>query len=1369
MVVDFSSVDVTKRPTLILRNLDDTAIGVLNNAFDVEVEFCYNEVSELSFKYPAYTNGVELPEYDKLTGMRIVDMQGYGQFLLRNPDEEDNGVSRIKDCKAYSLEYELTNKTIYVESGTFNFWNPTTPDSTILGIICDEAISWSVGEVSSDLIGKYRTFEVVDQNIYDWIKNDLQDTYACIFDFDTYNRTINVRSVNDTVQVNPIYLDTSNLIKEIEIEEDTDDLVNCLEVYGADDINIRDVNPMGTNKIYNLDAYMTEEYFTADMIAKWEEWKTAFDNYQTTYYNFSIARYMKLTEQTVAETEYSELSGEKTALYSAYYVTYEAYEQGLTGITEDDVEEAYAALLAKIEEMEEKQAEIDTITEEYDALTESMKEIIAACSFDNFFTDEEQQVIDRYLVCGTLTDTTFVATTTNAYSDAETVMDVAASFYITDLTSITKAVYTDDITFYIVHGGTISVDDTVVCTAEIVNGTVQINSDDTFICTLYLNAGSSDEEEFDSGNIAMTGTLSSYSIGDDSITLVTSTASFYLTQDVSVYQQLSIEQELYEYAVEFLERQSEPTYYFSVKPVNFLALEDFVKFAQSFELGEKVYINTSMGVLSPIAIGASINFDDLSDFSLEFGNAYTLNDSSFKLEDILDQSVSMGRTLDYNQYNYSNFVSSGASTAVSTFMSSALEAMKNTILAGTNNSIVIDGSGIHCYSVNSTTGAYDDEQMWINNNSLMFTEDSWASATMGIGKFSDTNLGTIYGIVAPAIVGTLLAGSNLVIESEKQDGSVAVFKMDADGVTLHNALFNLYQADSETNKGFISLSADYGILGGSDYETMFSYDSNGLEEGVITNDGEVITTLSELYDGDYPADVNFWLDTNGDVYLKGTIEATSGVFSGSIEIGGNTGFRVDSNGNTSIGGTASNAALYIASNGYLRVGGNTASPNFSIYPNGSLFVNGNASEATLSLYSNGDLVTNGDITAYGDITATGSLTATSADISGRINALSLYINGSNILTNTTSSSSSGTTVYYATSSSQISSDYLSLYGLTVYNTSTNGTTFAVSSTGAVTINGKVTMRSGSTINWSNVSESNIESSDVYTNVYTVASNANDTASAVESALSELVNGNYTGGSYLSGTYIYSPTLIASSIGILTSTSASIGAVLTMNTSSTNAFQIQSYKSLRLLSYSSNSYNTYIAGGNGAGYIQVLGNTKTTSVYAANAVVVSSGTFTVSSEGTAWFAGDLSVDGDKNRLIKTNTYSTRALYSLETPTPSFEDLGESVTDDDGICYIVIDDIFAETVDYKSSYQVFVQKYGDGDIYVSERQPTYFVVRGTANLPFGWRVIYPQIGGTYKRLEDKEVSSVSDVEEVDYEDEAATEVDSVYTSYTEYDGG
>lgn len=64
-------------------------------------------------------------------------------------------------------------------------------------------------------------------------------------------------------------------------------------------------------------------------------------------------------------------------------------------------------------------------------------------------------------------------------------------------------------------------------------------------------------------------------------------------------------------------------------------------------------------------------------------------------------------------------------------------------------------------------------------------------------------------------------------------------------------------------------------------------------------------------------------------------------------------------------------------------------------------------------------------------------------------------------------------------------EYLDLYGLTVTNKSTGEITFAVSSTGSITINGQVTMGAGSVINWASVSNTNL----AYNPAYTLANNA----------------------------------------------------------------------------------------------------------------------------------------------------------------------------------------------------------------------------------------------------------------------------------------
>ena len=184
-----------------------------------------------------------------------------------------------------------------------------------------------------------------------------------------------------------------------------------------------------------------------------------------------------------------------------------------------------------------------------------------------------------------------------------------------------------------------------------------------------------------------------------------------------------------------------------------------------------------MGVIEPIVTGVSVEFDDLSKLELEFASDFQIKNGKFSFLDNLDESVSISKTLDFNQFNYSNFVNSGANTNIKKFMDSALDTMKNMILSGTHNEITIDQAGLRCRKYDEASGGYSPKQIWMAHNALMFTNDGWNSATIGIGEFVDKNLGSLYGIVTPALVGTILAGNNLIIESEKTDGGVAVFKM----------------------------------------------------------------------------------------------------------------------------------------------------------------------------------------------------------------------------------------------------------------------------------------------------------------------------------------------------------------------------------------------------------------------------------------------------------------------------------------------------------------------------------------------------------------------------------------------------------------
>lgn len=115
-------------------------------------------------------------------------------------------------------------------------------------------------------------------------------------------------------------------------------------------------------------------------------------------------------------------------------------------------------------------------------------------------------------------------------------------------------------------------------------------------------------------------------------------------------------------------------------------------------------------------------------------------------------------------------------------------------------------------------------------------------------------------------------------------------------------------------------------------------------------------------------------------------------------------------------------------------------------------------------------------------------------------------------------------------------------------------------------------------------------------------------------------------------------------------------------------------------------------------------------------------------------GDFEVYGNKNRIVKTASKGNRALYAYETASPYFGDIGESTIGENGTVRIEIEPIFGETIDH-DGYCVFLQKEGPGDLWVDQKDPDAFTVKGTPGLKFSWELKAKQIDHKNRRLEEK----------------------------------
>ncbi len=426
---------------------------------------------------------------------------------------------------------------------------------------------------------------------------------------------------------------------------------------------------------------------------------------------------------------------------------------------------------------------------------------------------------------------------------------------------------------YVLSGGNFAFSGSHNITGDIIRGTLEVGSDNQYVLSLYAGSITVNTTKASSGTITLVGSLSSFSsdIRDVTIDEVTTregskisfvcgTGSMYLTANVSDYQKYSVQLELYDYALDVLADLATPTYEFSVDSANFVFAQEFAPFRNRLELGKGVYLNVGgKQTITPYIIEFELDFEKHSNFSVVFSNRFKRKDYVNTLKDMVETSYSTSRSFDANKYLYNQAANQAAS--VSKFMKSSLDAAVNTIIAAKNQSVVINGSGIH-------VGGDSKYQLRIVDSMIAMTDDNWATAKLAIGLFASDEVGTYFGVNAEVIGGKLIVGNNLVIENETDDG-VMQFKVDSSGAWLNNSTFVL----QKDNGGKILIDPMYGIAAGTG--DLYSVDGTTVYPSFISL-GRSRDNI--LFDDDgMPQNANFYLDIDdGSVYIRGKVSATSG-------------------------------------------------------------------------------------------------------------------------------------------------------------------------------------------------------------------------------------------------------------------------------------------------------------------------------------------------------------------------------------------------------------------------------------------------------------------------------------------------------------
>ena len=679
---------------------------------------------------------------------------------------------------------------------------------------------------------------------------------------------------------------------DLDITELTDELVTAMTPSGADDLDIRQVNPTGTNWIYDISYFIENGDIPSALAEKWTEWQKSVLNRQE-YYKGLVGLRASATARLLSEqaklvdrkAELDDLTNQQSVTIQA--LALETTEDGKAS-QQKKLDEINANMEKKKKEVADQEAVVADIKTTLDASNPDsypaqIKAVNDELKLTAFFTADEYALLRHYFIEQPLSDDTFVASDVDTAVTGEGSKVTNGAIAISDSTiaqvdfgEIKKKMYT-------IAGGTAVVTAANKMSVSIIRGTLEHKAGDEFVFSLYCGEMKIGEKTAPSGLITLTGTLSNlkndiHEVNDKEVITYEGTslsfditaADLYMTTNVSDYQKYSVEMELYDHAVKTLADVASPTYEFSVETGNFIWAQEFEPFRKGLELGKGVYLRLHNDeVITPVLIGFDLDFEDQEKLSLTFSNRFKRHDNVANLKEMIENSYSSSRSFDAAKYTYNQ--TANQASKVSEFMNSSLDAAVNSIIGAKNQSVRIDGAGLH---IGEPDSPY---QIRIINGMIAMSDDGFQSAKVAIGHFATDELGDHWGVNADIIGGKLLISNGLVIEAPNDDG-VMQFKVDATGAWLYNSTFVL----AKDGGGKILIDPRYGIASGKG--NLYTTNGTTVTPSFIDEDGKIVfdddITLKGLK---IPKGTNFYIDANdGKAYFRGNIYAEDGIFNGTV-------------------------------------------------------------------------------------------------------------------------------------------------------------------------------------------------------------------------------------------------------------------------------------------------------------------------------------------------------------------------------------------------------------------------------------------------------------------------------------------------------
>lgn len=715
-------------------------IARIKEADNKEYDINIGRLNELSFTIPLFMDdihtGVQKNTHADLLVDHAILRVKYDNMeeLFVIDSHEDSDTDQKRSIHAFSLGFQLGNRFLY---GYTSQTTTTTTDSNgntvtqkVDGPIpIDQALNdavsvsmiWSIDYIDPALKEIYRYFQVDNQSALEYIYN-IGTSYDCIIIWDTLKQKISAYHPDNYGSNRGFKITDKNYISSLTKKSSDDEFATRLYLYGKDGLTVNSVSATGTGYIDDFTYFMSTGLMTQDLI-------DALNNYNS-YVNSRANEWPTLLNQlntdennlTTLNSNLSDLQNQKIIVQNNIDVLTAANDRKdfsytfTSSVTENDTYSASENRIILFDITQIDSTNTPTITINGQSITYVSGTETYCAKFtgncDFVFTNSNSTTTSISGMILKVSDSDYALSTD----------DLISKYSLTRINALINSKQTD-----------------------VNNKQSAVNSDQS-----QINSYQSDID------------ISNHLTADQLKEL----DQFIIEKDYTD-DNCTDAQSLLNSGKAQLQTRNQPQLSFDISIINFLSSLEEKRNWGKLTLFDIVRIksdNIDTDITARIT-NMKITEDDIG---LTIANTKDMKTQFDKYIQLLYGTANSTKTLQKKEFTWDKAVDT--STTFDNYMKGELDATKQKIIAGINETVQIDTRGIKIFSPSDP-----NTFLVMNNGVVAITKDN--------GQTFENAL-TSDGLVADKVVGKLIASANLTIVNDQGTFSVDGSKVTIDGGSL---------------------------------------------------------------------------------------------------------------------------------------------------------------------------------------------------------------------------------------------------------------------------------------------------------------------------------------------------------------------------------------------------------------------------------------------------------------------------------------------------------------------------------------------------------------------------------------------------------